>query len=234
MFDALNIVIVKLPNHIKKYGLKTVLKRIKYYLHNYYYEMYFGVKTSGNLNLDELRYNNKKNLQSYEPAGYEIIDKLINIIEVDFSESTFLDYGCGKGRAVIVAAQYPFNKIIGIDLSDNLTDIAKHNVVIMKHKVASSVNIINIDAIDYQIPDCVNIVYFFNPFVGEILDNIINNIFISYHRAPRKLYVLFINNIHFEKKIADCKWIIKVCSGMYYNDPWGIYSTYPVPCVSSR
>jgi len=225
MINALIQKFVKLPSHIIKYGPKTVFKRFIFHLCNFCYEVHFGVNTTGNLNAAELGYINVKDLQTYEPAGYGIIIKLINIIKVNYSECAFLDYGCGKGRAIIAAAQYPFNKIIGIDLSDDLIGIAKHNVDIMRHKVSSDIDIININAMVYQIPDSVNIIYFFNPFVGEVLDNVINNIYKSYTNAPRKLYVIFVNNVHFERKIVDSKWIKKICHGTYYNDPWGIYST---------
>src|SRR5579883_1856526 len=40
---------------------------------------------------------------------------------------TFIDLGCGKGRALIVATEFPFRAICGIEYSDELAAVARRN-----------------------------------------------------------------------------------------------------------
>ena len=40
----------------------------------------------------------------------------------------FVDVGAGKGRALLLAAELPFRKIIGVELNEELTRIAQKNV----------------------------------------------------------------------------------------------------------
>src|SRR5690242_3123851 len=41
---------------------------------------------------------------------------------------SFIDVGAGKGRALLLASELPFRKIIGVELSKELARIAAHNI----------------------------------------------------------------------------------------------------------
>jgi tRNA G46 methylase TrmB len=41
---------------------------------------------------------------------------------------TFVDIGSGKGRALLVASELPFAKIVGVELSHELNRIAQENI----------------------------------------------------------------------------------------------------------
>ena len=43
---------------------------------------------------------------------------------------TFLDIGAGKGRALLVAAESPFNEVVGVELNPSLAAIARNNIAI--------------------------------------------------------------------------------------------------------
>jgi SAM-dependent methyltransferase len=49
---------------------------------------------------------------------------------------TFIDLGCGKGRALLVASEFPFRAIIGVELSSRLAEIARRNAEI--HKISGA------------------------------------------------------------------------------------------------
>src|SRR5215469_11495850 len=42
----------------------------------------------------------------------------------DFANYTFIDIGSGKGRMLFVAAEYPFEKVIGVEFAVDLHEIA--------------------------------------------------------------------------------------------------------------
>ncbi len=72
----------------------------------------------------------------------------------------------------------------------------------------------------------VNIIYFYNPFVGLTLERVVDNIHLSYKKAPRKIYIIFFNNDEFEKIIINQKWIIQIHQSQPHPDiSCGVYET---------
>ena len=47
---------------------------------------------------------------------------------------TFLDLGCGKGRPLFVATEFPFHSIVGVELSPHLAEIARRNAATMAQR----------------------------------------------------------------------------------------------------
>lgn len=95
---------------------------------------------------------------------------------------------------------FPLHRIVGVELSKALLDTAVANVQRMKHRKAHEVDLRLGDAAKFKLPDDVNVVYFFNPFAGD-----------SYIRlsTPRKIYVIYFNNDHFDKIVGGQLWIKK-------------------------
>jgi SAM-dependent methyltransferase len=77
----------------------------------------------------------------------------------------FLDPGSGKGRAVLLAARYPFKRVIGVEFSESLTAIARRNMATFRARLrCHDVELVTADVVDYRIPDDVSVVYMFNLF----------------------------------------------------------------------
>lgn len=89
-------------------------------------------------------------------------------------KGNFIDYGSGKGKVLIGAAKHPFEKLIGIEYSSELHEIAIKNMA--KLELDSRVEHICGDAADYQLQPADKYLYFFNPFMGEILERCLQNI----------------------------------------------------------
>src|SRR4051812_867924 len=158
-------------------------KDLRFRLTNYYYERRLGVETTGKVHMKSLGFANPE-LVFYEPTGYEAIYAALAKIPLDKSKSTFLDYGCGKGRAVIAAATLPFRRIIGLDISERLLAIAQKNLATMRHKRCACVELVHLDATQYVVPKEVNLIYFYNPFIGQVLRTVVSNIYDSYQQLP--------------------------------------------------
>ncbi|WP_373489570.1 hypothetical protein [Blastomonas sp.] len=91
---------------------------------------------------------------------------------VDFAATTFIDYGCGKGRALFEAAQFPFARVIGVEFAAELVDIALHNRDIIKAKggLNAPVDVLCMDAALYEPPADVPLVcYFYDPFDDAVM-----------------------------------------------------------------
>ena len=158
----------------------------------------YSIETTG---ADELRSLSKKGIDIshatiYMPASYDMLETLFPKVQ-SYKPVHFLDIGCGKGRAMCVAASYGFTKVTGIDFSKELCDTAKRNLEITKAVHPNlSYNIINNDAFYYHIPMDVDCIFLFNPFDEVIMSGVIENIDVSLEEFPRDIYVIYMNPLH--------------------------------------
>jgi len=110
---------------------------------------------------------------------------------------TFLDIGCGKGRAMAVAAHYGFKKISGIDISKEFVDETRENLKTVKEKFPDvKFDVILQDAFYYQIPIDLSVIFIFNPFDEIIMSGVVENILISQEKKPRTIWVIYINPLY--------------------------------------
>lgn len=52
----------------------------------------------------------------YQPTEPALFKEMLESLNIDFQEFTFIDIGSGKGRALLMAADYPFRHILGVEL----------------------------------------------------------------------------------------------------------------------
>ncbi len=188
------------------------------------YETYFHVDTKGLISKKDLGIYHHESVE-YSSVPYRHIISMLNMLPVDKTTSTLLDYGCGKGRVMISAAAYQYRMILGVELAD-IIDIAKSNIDRMKHRKTENVVFERCDAKDFEVPSDVNIFYFFNPFIGSLLEDVTRNIHSSYEKYPRKIYIIYFNNNHFDKVVSHQDWLKKIYQTKFHlNISCGLYET---------
>ena len=140
-----------------------------------------NVQTSG---YDDLR---------YEPTPTSVFDRLMASIQVDFEETSFIDIGSGKAKVLLLAARYPFRKIIGIEKYEDLHRLGEDNLgrASLSGRRCAHIETHCIDACDFEFPNEPTLLYFFNPFPLEVLRQVLTNLEASLRRAPRALTVVF-------------------------------------------
>jgi SAM-dependent methyltransferase len=127
----------------------------------------------------------------YEPSGWLDLRRILRRRDVGASD-VFLDLGCGKGRVVLQAAGYPFRRVVGVELSPELCDVARANVAARRDALrCRDVEIVVADAATFEIPDDVTVIYLFNPFRGDVFAAAVEQIVASLERAPRPLRVIY-------------------------------------------
>jgi predicted RNA methylase len=207
------------------YGVGRFVRELHYRFVNYYNEHRLGVKTSGMVRLSDLGIHNTE-FSEYTPIGYSAIYSVLNRIPLPASSISFLDYGSGKGRVVVVAGTFPFKKVLGVEISEQLNRIAKANVEAMRCRRAGFIEVVRYDAAQFVIPDDVNLIHFFNPFSGAHLERVIGNILVSHSANPRTIYIIYFNKVHFEQLVKDAgyHWIKPIYVTHFYpNYSCGIY-----------
>lgn len=160
------------------------------------YEKKLGINTHSIVNLNSLTLAGENSEQNhhYQGASYFILFSIFNKLPEDIKNSNFVDYGCGKGRALFVAEQCGFTKLIGVDIAKELIDDANANkLVYQKKNNQSEFHFLFNDATTFQIPENTRVFYFFNPFGKDIMQKVIQNIKESLKQNPRKIYCIYLN-----------------------------------------
>jgi SAM-dependent methyltransferase len=113
----------------------------------------------------------------------------------DFSQETLVDFGCGKGRALLMAASCGFRKVIGVDYSPGLCKVAEKNIEIVRKRMntGTQFEVVHADVRTYPIPDEVGVFFFFNPFGEELLVSTVARIEQSAIKNPRAVLVVYLN-----------------------------------------
>lgn len=165
------------------------------------YEKQLGIKTHSIVNLNSLTLagNESKENHHYQGASYFILYSLFKKLPSHLKEKPFIDFGCGKGRALFVAEQCGFLNLIGVDIAKELIHDAQQNLKVYKPLHAhSKISFVFSDATTYSIPPNASVFYFFNPFGETILQQVIQQIKISFDNNPREIYCLYLNPMYKE------------------------------------
>jgi hypothetical protein len=163
-----------------------------------WYEYKFGVDTTLIISEHDLDVpeDARKSMLSHWPSWYLVMRESLADGSIDWRDEVFIDYGSGLGRALLFASTLPFRRIIGVELSKMLCEKAQEN---LQHyyrkagKTAPEFLVIAADASEFDLPDDVTVIYFFNPFRAELLRVVVGKIEESLQRAPRKCIVIYVN-----------------------------------------
>lgn len=127
----------------------------------------------------------------YAASAWRTLPRALRHIGVS-ADDVFIDFGCGKGRVVHQAAKRRFRKVIGVEISPALADVARDALEARRgqHR-CKDVEIVVADAREYPVPDDLTVVYFFHPFFGETLDIVLGNLVESLDRNPRRMSIIY-------------------------------------------
>ncbi|MGH9322975.1 MAG: hypothetical protein ACRD3V_24195 [Vicinamibacteria bacterium] len=129
----------------------------------------------------------------YEPTPAEVFHEMLAELPFDPRDFVFVDFGSGKGKVLVLAAHYAFQRVVGVELWEDLHLVALENLSrFRRHRAcATSATSLRVDARDFALPEVPLVLYFFNPFPEEVLAFVLSNLRQSLERAPRRVYVLF-------------------------------------------
>ena len=127
----------------------------------------------------------------YVPSDWHVLPRALRYIGVS-SQDTFVDFGCGTGRILHQAAKRPFRRVIGVEISPALAEIARRNLEARRgrHR-CGSVEIVVSDVADYPVPDDLTIGYLYSPVKNEAFDALLESIIDSIDRKPRRVRLIY-------------------------------------------
>jgi len=131
----------------------------------------------------------------YQPTDPALFHEILASLKIDFREFTFIDIGSGKGRALLLAANYPFRRILGVELFPALHRIALENI--RKYRSDSqrcfAIEAICEDARTFTFPSEATVLYLFNPLPEAGFVEMLRNLEGSLQQHPRSMFVLYHN-----------------------------------------
>jgi SAM-dependent methyltransferase len=71
---------------------------------------------------------------NYEPAHTGVLHHMFRSLPFRHEEYHLVDLGSGKGRTLLVGAEYPFKAITGVELSERSAQIARDNISRNSHR----------------------------------------------------------------------------------------------------
>jgi len=177
-----------------------------------------GISSFGNLSNRKLGLD-KKTGNWYEPSPWDTLKIALNPDTVS-CEDVFIDIGSGKGRILYLAARYySFKRVIGVEISEELNNIARRNIKKNLKKLhCKNVEIITTDISRYVIPDDVTIVYLYNPFVSDVFADFISKLRLSLTNHQRQIRIIYKNPTMHETLIEQGFNLISKIGGINIYD----------------
>jgi SAM-dependent methyltransferase len=121
------------------------------------------------------------------------LTQAISQLPFDPRDFTFIDLGCGKGRAVMVATQFPFRQIIGVEISPELCATARTNIA--RNPVwAGRISILEQDASTYTFPETPLLIFLYHPFLPPLLRRVLANLERQLRQTSRETWVIYADN----------------------------------------
>jgi SAM-dependent methyltransferase len=161
--------------------------------------------------------------QPTDPAAFhEMLDRVQGEADpgaqVDFRDFTFFDLGSGKGRTLLMASDYPFRRIIGVELLPSLHQIAQENLSRYKSDSQKCFDLesIRADATAFPLPEGPLVLYLFNPFPESGMRRVIANLDQSLRAHPRAAYVLYHNPL-LEHVLGESTILRKLSGAQQYS-----------------
>jgi predicted RNA methylase len=134
---------------------------------------------------------------AYGPSPAWALPANLKKLNIRYADYNFIDLGSGMGRVVLMAAEYPFARVIGVEFSQQLHEITKDNLARSSiRRQAGSVELLLQDAREYTPPPGNCIIYMSNPFRENVMRTVLDNLKRFLESQPVQLYVVYFVPVH--------------------------------------
>jgi SAM-dependent methyltransferase len=183
----------KLLHSIRSKGFSRTLQAVgRYSLSRRYpigedFDRRYGVETAGRQPIwaYDVDLRAAEGGSPYEPVDEHELESAIERLGIDTQQFIFIDLGCGKGKALIVASKWKFRQLIGVELIGELSKVAEKN---LRHCGIDDAAIFNMDVRSFRFPSTNIVVFMNNPFDGVILEQLLNNLKTAQTKEIRIIY----------------------------------------------
>jgi len=130
---------------------------------------------------------------SYQAVDTSSFVEAMNQVPIRHSEFTFVDFGSGKGRALLLASGFFFKRIVGVEYCEELAEVARENIQRFPTaaKKCGQIEVVNADAAEFPIPAGPLVLFFFNPFGEPVMKKVVSNVVASFRADRRRVLVFY-------------------------------------------
>jgi hypothetical protein len=131
----------------------------------------------------------------YQPTDPALFHEMMASLPIAFEQFTFVDLGSGKGRTLLMASEYPFQKIVGVELLAELHSAAQENIRAYHPATqrCTQIEALCADASEFAFPDSPLVLYLFNPLPEPGLRRTMRNLEQSLQQSPRPIWIVYHN-----------------------------------------
>lgn len=172
-----------------------------------------GVSTR-NMGVSEER---RRSGTAYQATPRSIFVRMLKSVNLAYEDFIFVDIGSGKGPVILYASSFPFKRIIGIEYSSGLTEIAQANIARYWHPRMKCRSLVAewADAVDYRLPEDPLVLYLHNPFGEDVMSRVMANLEGSLRERPRDVFLLSYNPT-VEESLDTVDWLTRIRTGWNY------------------
>lgn len=149
----------------------------------------------GSLHIDS---PNAKYAIRYEPSAPRLVRRILSALNIRYRDFTFLDFGAGKGRVLLIGSEFPFARIVGIEFSAELVQAARKNASRFRSPLQKTtpIDVVHADVTEFEVPNAPLVCYFYNPFQKPILARVASRLCASMEACQRDIYVVYVQPEH--------------------------------------
>jgi SAM-dependent methyltransferase len=159
------------------------------------FDLKYGVDTCGQKSILDLDIDPsmKTDSISYEPSPVKVVRSILEALSITHPNFTFVDFGSGKGRVLLLASEYPYRRVIGVELSRRLHEIAEANIKKWKRLSSKNADVasVNMNALEFSLPEEPLVLFFFTPFLGSVFAEVVNKIRVNLQSSKHPVHIVY-------------------------------------------
>jgi protein-L-isoaspartate O-methyltransferase len=139
-----------------------------------------------------------RGMTTYRPVWEADFHAALAALKTTFEGFTFVDIGCGKGKMMMMAAERPFARIVGVEYSPGLHAIAQRNLKIYQSPTQRCRDLESVlgDALNYRLPDGPIVCLIFNALDAQTLRKFMRQVEDDLSSRAEPAYVIYCNLRH--------------------------------------
>ena len=189
--------LVQCVRSIQQNGFYGTLQNAAAYLDDVRFDFAHGTETSRVVEVNQLKVEsaNKWFSAEYRPSRVRAFRKLMEHLRLPIG-GVFVDFGCGKGRILCAAAEYPFRRVVGVEFAPELCAICRSNLASFRTRMRprAELSVVEADVVEYRFTGDEDVLFFFNPFQPRVMRTLMDRIHASLRSHPRRVLLIVSNS----------------------------------------
>ena len=179
-----------------------------------------GVRTCGAVTLGGLTITGDsiEHGHFYLGSHPKFLFQVIGGLNIEYRQYVLVDLGSGKGRVLLVASEFPFMEVLGVEFARELHEVARENI--RRYRSASQkckrVQSLHADATAFEFPVSPLVIFMANPFGPGGLVPVLRNLQKSLDAHPRDIILVYEAPFHGHLVESETK-LKCVASSTYHN-----------------